>query len=462
MTKHLPKTTGRLVCAAMGICLLYYQQARAQNTHFNVSSGTYVKQATGGSLVFYNTDVATNGTLNASAGTVTFSGGSNSIIEGSAAPLINNLVLNKPAAKLTLNRNITVANLLTFSNGTLELNNKTLTLAEGAMLQNEDETNRITGATGGRVVTTATGVNNPAQLNAGNLGAAVTSAANLGDITITRMHKYIQNPHDAAKQSIQRTYLIAPQNNTSLNATLRFYYFDAELNGNNENLLTLWKSGDGVAWEPAGVTSRSTTDNYVEKTGLAKLGYYTLTDNNNALPISLISFRTTCQDKYALVEWQTGLEINAAYFEVERSADAVNWQTLQRVNATGAVNGASYNYHDVTPQATAFYRLKMVDKSGSFSYSSVFSGGCADIAMPFTIYPNPAVSHATASISVRQATKSTVQIFSQQGRQLYNTTWQLQPGNNQLVLPVAQLAAGAYLVKVLVNNTILKTQLIKQ
>lgn len=460
MIKHLPLREGRLLRSAAGICLFLSMQAAAQNTHFNIESGTAVNVS--GNIVFTNTDVSANGNLNAGNGSLVFSGSAPTKLGGSTPPVIKTLVLRKGSGMLTLNRSITVNNQLNFVNGLLELNGKTLTLAEGAQLQDETETSRITGTGGGKVVTFATGVSSPASFNAGNIGASISSAQNLGNVSITRMHKYIQNTEYADRQSIQRTYLIEPQNNNGLNATLRFYYFDAELNGNNENGLTLWRSGDGVTWLQTNFTSRDAVNNYVERTALNKLGYYTLADNDNVLPISLVSFRAICQDKYALIEWKTGMEVNAGYFEVQRSSDAVNWQTLQKINALGAATGAAYSYHDETPQATAFYRLKTVDKSGSFSYSSVFSGGCADIAMPFAIYPNPATTHATARISVRQATKGSVQIFNQQGQQLFNTVWNLQPGINQLVLPVATLSAGSYIIKVLVNNTTEQTQLIKQ
>lgn len=461
MIKHLPLVRGCIIRPAMGICLLFYLQASAQNAHVNIQSGTYLNVSSG-NLVLNNADVQTTGQLNAGNALLSFTGNAATGIGGTSIPVIKNFSLNKAGAKVTLLGDVKVSSLVDLQNGVIDLNGKTLTLSEGAFLQGENETNRITGITGGKVTVTKTAVSNPALLNIGNLGAAVTTAKNLGNITVSRMHKPAVNPGDASNKGIQRTYYIQPQNNTALNATLRFYYLDAELNGNVENQLSLWQSNDGITWNNSGTVTRNTASNYVEKTGLATYSYFTLSDDAHALPISLISFRAICQAKSALIQWQSGMEINAGYFEVQRSADAVNWLTIETVKAVGAANGSAYSYNDVNPQATAFYRLKMVDKSGSFSYSNVFSGGCADIAMPFSVYPNPAVSQATARISVRQATKASVQIFSIKGQQLANLNWQLQTGINQLVLPVTTLAAGTYIVKVLVNGSILQTTLIKQ
>lgn len=461
MIKHLPSKRGRLVRPAMGICLLFYLQASAQNAHVNIQSGTYLNVAAG-NLVLNNADVQTNGQLNAGSAVVYFTGNSPSGLGGTAIPVFKTFSLNKTGARVTLLGDVKVGSTVDFQNGMIDLNGKTLTLSEGAVLLGENETNRITGTAGGKVTTTKTAVNNPALLNTGNLGAAITTTKNLGNIAVSRMHKPAVNPGDASKKGIQRTYFIQPQNNAALNAKLRFYYLEAELNGSIENQLSLWQSNDGITWTNSGTVTRNAAGNYIEKTGLVTYSYFTLSDDAHALPISLISFRAICQDKSALIEWRSGMEINAGYFEVQRSTDAVNWVTIETVKATGAANGSAYSYSDLNPQATAFYRLKMVDKSGSFSYSNVFSGGCADIAMPFTVYPNPAVSQATARISVRQAAKASVQLFSLKGQQLANLNWQLQPGINQLVLPVSTLAAGTYIVKVLVNGSILQSTLIKQ
>jgi hypothetical protein len=76
--------------------------------------------------------------------------------------------------------------------------------------------------------------------------------------------------------SIQRYYDILPSNNTALNAKLRFKYFDAELNGYDENTMALWKSSDMINWSKQGFTYRDATNNYVEKTGIADFSRWTL------------------------------------------------------------------------------------------------------------------------------------------------------------------------------------------
>lgn len=434
----------------------------SQNTQLTVTPGTDFI-ASSGNIILQNTDITNNGKFDASKANVAFTGSYPSAISGNDSVLIKVLSLNKTgnSTSIVLNTDVHVNNRVDFIDGMIQLNRKTLLFTDSAFLNNESETSRITGISGGWVVANAPAINNPSGLNVADIGAVITSTQNPGNINIRRTHQPAQNP-DGTYTGIQRTFFIQPQNDTLLNATLRFYYFDAELNGKDENTLTLWQSDDGITWKDDGISSRNTTDNYVEKTGLTSLSYFTLSDANNALPVTLVYFKASCKKDYALIEWKTATEISTSHFDVQKSDDGINWETIQAVVAANNINGAYYSYEDNDPQPTAYYRLKTVDKSGNYSYSPVFSGGCADIAMPFVIYPNPAENYAVSHLSVRQPAKATIQLYNISGQQLHTSQWSLQTGSNQFVLPVQSLASGTYIVKVYVNKNVLQTKFIKQ
>jgi hypothetical protein len=441
----------RLFLLAGGL-ILFSRPGRAQNTEWVIQSGTTVNVA--GTVVLDNVDLFCNGAFNASIGTVWLTGLNSTTFNGSGVPVIGSLQLNTGAgASLSLHTNLQVSGVLNFQAGLIQLNGQQLQLTGSAILQGESETSRITATTGGSVIASASAVNGPDQLNIGNLGAMLTSGADLGTVTITRSHVPAVNPGNNALQGIQRIFLIQPQNDVSLNANLRFYYFNAELNGNDASTLTLWTSTDGVTWGNVGADSRDATAKYVEKDGLASLSYWTLSGAANPLPLTLETFTVTCAGSYASVQWQTGEEGNLNYFLVQRSVDGIHWTALGEVPATNNPTGSSYVYKDLQPPGTAFYRLQIVDQSGNSSYSPVFRGGCSDIAMPFMVYPNPAEGQTVAQLSVRQAVMATVLILDINGQQVYSAAWNLQPGMNQLILPLYGLASGNYIVKVLMPNS---------
>jgi hypothetical protein len=421
-----------------------------QNTELIIQSGTTVNVSS--DIVLNNVDLYCNGAFNATFGTVWITGASGTTINGTGVPVMGYLQLNTgPATSLTLNTDLQVAQLLNFQSGLIQLNGQQLQLTGSAILQGESETSRITGITGGSVSASATGVDNPTNLNIGNLGAVITNTGNMGNVTITRSHVPVVNPYNTALQGIQRTYLIQPQDD-NLYAVLQFHYFDAELNGNAANTLGLWTSTDGVHWSFIGADFVDTTDKLVQKAMLQHLSYWTLSGSSNPLPLTLEKFAVTCSGTYALVQWQTGEEGNLDYFAVERSTDATSWTTLGKVAANNDPTGSAYVFKDLQPPATAFYRLEIVDRAGNITYSPIFEGGCSDIAMPFMLYPNPADGQTIAQLSVRQAVTANVVILDINGQQVYNAVWNLQPGMNQLILPLSALASGNYIVKVFLPN----------
>ena len=75
------------------------------------------------------------------------------------------------------------------------------------------------------------------------------------------------------RESINRVYDIAVSGAiTSYLATVRFHYETAELNGNDENNLSLWNDQGITSWISLGLlSSNSALDNWVEQTGLGSL-----------------------------------------------------------------------------------------------------------------------------------------------------------------------------------------------
>lgn len=91
------------------------------------------------------------------------------------------------------------------------------------------------------------------------------------------------------------------------------------------------------------------------------------TYNPSLLPISLQHFDGVLSGKEALLSWQSASEVNASKYIVQASVDNVNWIEVGSVNA----QGTSSDYQFKLPIAnTTNYRLKLVDKDGSFTFSN--------------------------------------------------------------------------------------------
>ena len=240
------------------------------------TSGATIKTVNNSFIVLDNVHVVNNGSFVQAAGdgTIKFTGNADVNISGSSIAIFDKLNIAKTTSfKVTFQQDVNVVGQVNFTSGLLDLNNSVLNLGTTGLVNGETETSRIF-TLGNGYVQVINLLNMPVSANPGNLGAIITSTKNLGNVTIRRGHLAQANV-SGTTPGIRRYYDIMPINDNGLKATLRFQYFDAELNGLDESTLELWKQGK-KNWTNEGFTSRSAVNNYVEKTNIGALSRWTL------------------------------------------------------------------------------------------------------------------------------------------------------------------------------------------
>ncbi len=108
------------------------------------------------------------------------------------------------------------------------------------------------------------------------------------------------------------------------------------------------------------------------------------------LPVKLIHFNAQKQNNSVGFTWETEEESDLDYFALERSTDNRQWQTLIRITPFNTPGKHDYAGTDNHPASGInFYRLKQIDKTGSFTYSRIVK---ADFSKNLTlsVSPNPA------------------------------------------------------------------------
>lgn len=90
--------------------------------------------------------------------------------------------------------------------------------------------------------------------------------------------------------------------------------------------------------------------------------------------------------------WTTTAESNSDRFEIERSLNGKQWEKIGTVEAQGeSAATIDYSFKDATPAgADNYYRLKMIDKDLTFTYSGVRSVSF-DGNLSLALYPNPVI-----------------------------------------------------------------------
>lgn len=92
------------------------------------------------------------------------------------------------------------------------------------------------------------------------------------------------------------------------------------------------------------------------------------------LPVMLSYFKAVeLYNEYALV-WETLSEVNADYFEVLKSKDFENWESVARVPAAGNSNQVlNYSLSIANERELYYYNLKQVDYNGTINDHGIIS-----------------------------------------------------------------------------------------
>lgn len=423
-------------------CFFAFTHVDAQPA-LKIGAGTVLKQQGNVHLVISNADLTVNGSLvqGSSTANLRMSGSSNRSINGSNPLTLHNLTIDKGSGyQLVLGNSLTVNTSVDFVSGLLNLNGNNILLQSGGLLLSESETSHVM-STGGGYIQSEVDLNAPSSINPGNLGAVISSSANMGNTVIRRGHTA---QLAGSSEGIKRYYDILPSNNLNLNATLRFYYLDSELNGVSKSNAELGRSTDQVNWinETVGVTY-GVSQNYIEKTGISSFSRWSIF-GEGVLPVELISFEGRIDDAgMPVLLWSTTAETNFSHFEIESGVDGRHFETLGRIEGKGGqLVNADYVYDDKRKLTqTRYYRLKMIDLDQTFHYSnliSLSSKGKSSIHY----YPNPVQDILTLE---SQEEIATVEIFDTRGVLLKKY---VSSGDSVSEVSMGLLPAGMYLIKI--------------
>lgn len=122
-----------------------------------------------------------------------------------------------------------------------------------------------------------------------------------------------------------------------------------------------------------------------------------------ALPVKLDNFEAANDGSGIKLSWKTSEEAGVARYEIQRSANGVNFQTIGIVSAESK---KAYSYLDVLPSsANNFYRLRIVDLDNSARISHIISVK-SKMSVGIEAYPNPVrdrlvVQHPKAVMGTR-------------------------------------------------------------
>jgi hypothetical protein len=164
------------------------------------------------------------------------------------------------------------------------------------------------------------------------------------------------------------------------------------------------------------------------------------------LPIKLMSFNAEKEGSAVNISWKVGDNETGDYFVVEKSADGKNFTAIATVETSGSKGTSIYSSTDNSSAGTAYYRLKIVNRDNSVSYSKVVIVKGENENVDVRLLNNPASANLNISYKADKQINTTLKVYSISGAQVYQTKLNASAGTNNISVPVQQLRNGSYVL----------------
>jgi len=357
----------------------------------NAATATFINNGR-----FYLTANITNNQalMNAGSGTLYLNGSATQTVNGSQPLKTFNFETDNNAG-ITLNNNLSVGGLHTFTNGiiTTSATPNYLIYEAGSSYTNSNDSRHVNGwvkKLGNTNFTfpvgTAVYERSIALINL----TAVSEFAVKHNISATPNRYSLFNPlvyvdsaehwvinkisGSAAQVAMNWDNSKVPFPNLMI-SDIRAAYYDG----------TFWRSIGGSA---AG--SALTTGNVTSSSVSAFNSYFTFGSVSYVLPLQIISFTAGRVNDLTKLNWTITNELNVNNYELQRSDDGINFYTVYTHSAYNRNGTEFYSYEDrKILTGTAFYRLKITDISTKINYSHIVTVAANNTGKEFYVIANP-------------------------------------------------------------------------
>ena len=291
---------------------------------------------------------------------------------------------------------------------------------------------------------------------------------NLGRVTASVYHNANPVRSKSGKKYLDRNITITPQNQPGGNVKIRLYITQSEYNNlvgstgsavDSPDDVKIFKNSDpcssSINITPTVVTMDFNTEAFgtsayvLQGTTNSFSTFYFGSDALSTLPLELITFKATLQNNNTLLQWETSNEDNTSHFDVERSIDGRNFGLVGNVKAQGnSINPNHYAHTDYDvnnlSSTVIYYRLKMADNDGHYTYSSVVSVNLGDITNRVILSPNPTTGDTRLIVASAKQGTAVWKLTDNNGRVVMRQHVNIHKGSNNILLNVSGLKNGLY------------------
>jgi Secretion system C-terminal sorting domain len=178
------------------------------------------------------------------------------------------------------------------------------------------------------------------------------------------------------------------------------------------------------------------------------------------LPLHLISFGGSYRNTNATLTWEVENLQNFSHFELERSSNGASYSAIVNKQPVGDPSARTIYQHTDDLNAISgksfYYRLKMVDADGRFTYSNIILIRKEDKSISdLRINPNPIIAGNSTTVRFEAAAKAIVEfrVVDLSGRIVLTQVNNATEGTNSVpLLNLNRLQPGMYFLQMLNGN----------
>ncbi|GAB4294312.1 MAG: hypothetical protein Kow0098_15820 [Ignavibacteriaceae bacterium] len=190
--------------------------------------------------------------------------------------------------------------------------------------------------------------------------------------------------------------------------------------------------------------------------GVGPQGYIVSYLDTAIIPVELVSFTVEKINEKIILNWTTATETNNYGFEVLRSIDSFNWETIGFVVGNGTTtkkNNYSFDDNEIFSDHY-YYKLKQVDFDGSSKFSEILE--IKILINKYSLlqnFPNPANPKTRITFSIPEKTIVKLNLYSITGeliKELVNE--EKEKGIYQVDIDLSKYASGMYFYRMTTNS----------
>jgi len=432
-----------------------------------------------------NGDMTNQATFNGT-GKITMMGTTTQTLDMGGSDIYS-LLLNNPA-NVQCAASFVVTHQLDMQAGNLTLGSNNVTISSAATITNYSSTSYI--------VTNSTG--NLTQNNIGTSGRTGTidfpigSSTSYNPVSInntgtkdnfsTKVYPTIYNSYTAgagnggalsSNKEVDRTWIVNEATAGGSNITLTLQWNSADEDASflrSNSAIALYSNGAWVMNNTGGSAASGAAPYTRSRAGLTEFSNtpYGIGSSGSPLPVKFSGFDVVKKNMDGHITWSTETQYNADNFEVERSFDAIHFESIGTVAAVKNTNANNYAYDDKmvlqnmvnTNTLNVYYRIKEVDVDGKTQSTGIKSlqvkgNSAASITTMegVKLLPNPFTDNFAMLYNMNSNMRVDFRLLDMSGKLIYTQNANAMKGLNQFEFKgLENLAQGVYMIEANLQN----------